>query len=88
MMHTSFFIVTVHAYYRYPDGMKYDSVKEQERWEKKILKKLNETVRTARKRFRRVHNMPGPAGTESIMITNTVIIILKLYLSIRLSVCQ
>ena len=57
--------------------MKYDSVKEQERWEKKILKKLNETVRTARKRFRRVHNMPGPAGTESIMITNTIIITLK-----------
>ena len=45
--------------------MKYDSVKEKERWEKKILKKLNETVRTARKRFRHVHNIPTPAGTES-----------------------
>ena len=59
-------IFTVHAYYRYPDGMIYRSVKEEERWEKVILKKLNETVRTARKRYRRVHNMPAPTGIDSV----------------------
>ena len=46
--------------------MKYGSVKEEERWEKVILKKLNETVRTARKRYRRVHNMPAPTGIDSV----------------------
>ena len=55
----------MHAYYRYPDGMKYGSVKE-ERWEKVILKKLNETVRTARKCYRCVHNMPAPTGIDSV----------------------
>ena len=60
--------LSVHAYYRYPEGLKYDSEKERERWDKTILKKLNELVRTARKKYRRAHNEHGTYTYNYTMI--------------------